>query len=580
MKRIVLIIMLAMIMSLCWILPVFAADPVLIENITPNPESAIVSVGKTVNIKVIIDPKKATNKKLEWTSSNEEIATVKNGTVKAVAPGNAEITASSTDGTNISCKIDITVVQPIAKITASESKLVLAPKTTWKPEITIEPKNATVQKLAWSSSNDKIAHVDENGEISAIAVGKCNIIGAATDGSKKKVTIALQVKEHDILILVPGEVSVDFDTRNSSYGSYFQVGRLVISDTEDTTVTFKNGLVCEGSGNRKLRPLKPGSETIESVTKHNGKKVTARHSHTVFISQSAVPLENDDEIGRLEAESYEGHTYQVFYSSRSWDDAEAFCEKHNGHLVTITGEKEQKFIERYLAKAEKQESYWIGLNSGKSSSFSRWVTKEAISFTKWMDNNPDRGQPNSCVRIAASEYSDSNRWKMNRGTWDDESSTYYYINGFICEWDEENSPNVLSPLEPKMAESSSQEAKQETSTVQDEPTFTISSDKESPYVQTLILNAKKDTENTIHGYFIPAGKYKVTNLLSDKALKISPYENTRQTIDGNEEYKQSKDHEPILVFPDSTKELTVGENEFILFLYDEFSAYFEKVSNL
>lgn len=568
MKKTCFILFLVMILSVSFVLPAFAADPVPVESITLDQESAVVSVGKALNVKATIAPKNATAKKPDWTSSDESIATVQNGKVKGIAPGTATITAKATDESGVSASMEITVVQPIKKITSTDAKLILAPGTTWKPEITITPADASIKKLAWTSSNDKIANVDENGEISAVAVGKCNIVGAAKDDSRQKITISVQVKEHDILILEPGEAQVNFPTRASSYGSYIQIGSWSHSETEDTTVTFKNGLVCEGSSEGKIQPLKPGSETIEVVVKRNRKKVLRKNTYTVFVAQTAVTVENEETIGRLEAESYNGHTYQVFYSGRPWDEAEAFCEKLGGHLATITGENEQKFIERYLAKAEKQQSYWIGLTTGKGRAFTAWVTKEAISFTKWMDGNPDRNQPDTCVRIAASEYDDQNNWTMRRGTWDDESSTYYYINGFICEWDEENSPNVLPVAGTETAEAD--EALPDASSV------TIKAGEECAFGRELTLNAGKDTENTLIGYFLPAGTYTVTNNNPDNAVKITLYENTRQTIEGNEEFKTAKDQKPVMLFPGKTGEMTFSGDQFVLFSDEEFDVLFEK----
>ena len=564
-------IILSLLFALCLVLPAAAADPVPVENITLDPVSAVVSVGKTVNVKAIIEPKNATAKKPEWSSSDESVATVQNGKVKGIAPGTATITAKATDDSGVSATMEITVVQPVKKIKSSDTKLILAPGTIWKPEITIEPADATIQKLAWTSSNDKVANVDENGEISAVAAGKCNIVGTATDDSKQKITISVQVKEHDILILTPGEIQVSFETRGNWVGSRLQIGSRVWEESEETVVTFKNNMVCEGSAEHKLRPLKPGSETVEITKKHNGKKVTGKTTYTVFIAQAAVPMESDAEIGRMEAESYEGHTYQVFYSGRSWEDAEAFCEKHGGHLVTITGEKEQKFLERYLAKAEKKESYWIGLNSGKSTKFSAWITKEAISYTKWADGNPDRNAPYSCGRMAASDYSDNNNWTMGRGCWDDEGNNYYYIAGFICEWDEENSPNVLPPLEAVETG-----VETEAVTIPEADTIILTAGEDSPYAIELTLNAGEGNESTFFGYFLPAGTYTVTNQHTELTIIITPYENVRQTVDGSEEFKTSKDKKPVMLFPGKTGEITIGENEFILFSDENFNVLFER----
>lgn len=570
MRKTYLSVFISILLVLCTILPASAADPVPVESITLDPASAVISVGKTLNVKATIAPKNATAKKPDWTSSDETVATVQNGKVKGIAPGTATITAKATDDSGTTATLEVTVVQPVKKITADNPKLVLAPGTTWKPDITIEPADATIQKLTWTSSNDKVANVDETGEISAAAVGKASITGTATDDSKQKVTISVQVTEHEVTILTPNEVNVSFDTRPSAYSSRLQIGSFVREESEETTITFKNGLVCEGSAEHKLRPLKPGSGSVEIVTKHNGKKVTRKESHSVFVAQSAVPTESDKEIGRLEAESYEGHTYQIFCSSRSWDDAKAFCEKHGGHLATITSDKEQKFLERYLAKAEKKESYWIGLDSGKSKKFSKWITGEAISYTKWSDGNPDGNEPShNCGRMAASEYADNNNWTMGRGTWDDVDANYYWINGFICEWDEENSPNAL-PVTTASDETDTAE------TPEMPESITLQGGQENAWSQSLTLNAGKDTEYTFIGYFLPAGTYTATNMDDNSAVQITVYRNVRRTVDGVEEFTTDPDKKPLLLFPGKSKELTLDDNEFIKLSDDAGTVLIEK----
>ena len=57
--------------------------------------------------------KAPTNSALTWTSSNESIATVdQNGKVTPVAPGNATITATAKDGSNVSGSCKVTVTEP------------------------------------------------------------------------------------------------------------------------------------------------------------------------------------------------------------------------------------------------------------------------------------------------------------------------------------------------------------------------------------------------------------------------------------------------------------------------------------
>ena len=54
----------------------------------------VLNVNETIRIKTTIKPANATNQVVSWSSSNEEVAIVDNGIVRAVAEGNADITAT------------------------------------------------------------------------------------------------------------------------------------------------------------------------------------------------------------------------------------------------------------------------------------------------------------------------------------------------------------------------------------------------------------------------------------------------------------------------------------------------------
>lgn len=92
--------------------------PYLLWEIDINPvadvkfdkTTMLIAVGKTETITASVLPLGATNKRLEWNTSNAAIATVDNGVVTAVGVGSATITATSTDGSNIStiCKVTVT----------------------------------------------------------------------------------------------------------------------------------------------------------------------------------------------------------------------------------------------------------------------------------------------------------------------------------------------------------------------------------------------------------------------------------------------------------------------------------------
>ena len=82
-----------------------------VADISFDKTTLVLAVGKSETINANVLPLGATNKRLEWTSSSDAVATVEDGVVTAVGIGTATITATSTDGSNISATCKVTVVE-------------------------------------------------------------------------------------------------------------------------------------------------------------------------------------------------------------------------------------------------------------------------------------------------------------------------------------------------------------------------------------------------------------------------------------------------------------------------------------
>ncbi|MBR4389981.1 MAG: Ig-like domain-containing protein [Prevotella sp.] len=80
-----------------------------VAGISFDKTTLIIAIGSEETITASVMPLGATNKQLSWTSSNEEVATVENGVVTAVAVGTAIITASATDGSGVTANCQVTV---------------------------------------------------------------------------------------------------------------------------------------------------------------------------------------------------------------------------------------------------------------------------------------------------------------------------------------------------------------------------------------------------------------------------------------------------------------------------------------
>ena len=157
-----------------------------------------VQKGKTVNIKATVKPKNASNKKLKYKTSNKKIATVNSkGKVKGIKNGTVTITVTAADGSKkkATCKVGVYTAK-IKKATVSPSKKTLnvGKTVTLKTKIK-SPSKGAVNLFTWTSSNKKVASVDAKGKVKALKAGTATITGTAADGSKKKVTCKITVKQ-------------------------------------------------------------------------------------------------------------------------------------------------------------------------------------------------------------------------------------------------------------------------------------------------------------------------------------------------------------------------------------------------
>ncbi len=88
----------------------------LVTNISLNEESLTIEKGKTAILTATILPENAENKEIEWSSSNETVASVANGVVTAKTAGKATITAKTKDGSNIEASCAVTVTMTVSNL--------------------------------------------------------------------------------------------------------------------------------------------------------------------------------------------------------------------------------------------------------------------------------------------------------------------------------------------------------------------------------------------------------------------------------------------------------------------------------
>ncbi|MBD5361781.1 MAG: leucine-rich repeat protein [Bacteroides sp.] len=166
-------------------------ETTLAESIVINHQDANIKVGEKLQLIATVLPNTATNPTVEWTSSNSGVVSVDaNGVITAISEGDAIVTASSTDGSNLHTDCIITVEPtPVECVTIYDPDKWLKDGETVTLSYSIYPPTATDQSLTWESDNNDIATV-ENGIVTAHSqLGDAHITATASNGVKASVGI-------------------------------------------------------------------------------------------------------------------------------------------------------------------------------------------------------------------------------------------------------------------------------------------------------------------------------------------------------------------------------------------------------
>ncbi|MEL4860249.1 Ig-like domain-containing protein [Pseudoflavonifractor phocaeensis] len=146
--------------------------------------------GETLKLEAEVLPEDATNKTVHWTSSREAVATVEDGLVTAVSPGEADIFVTTDGGLYATCAV--TVEEPVSGIVLNKVSLSLKVGGTETLTATVSPENATNKAIKWTSTKENVATV-KDGQVTAVGVGTTTI-AAITDDDGKTATCTVTVE--------------------------------------------------------------------------------------------------------------------------------------------------------------------------------------------------------------------------------------------------------------------------------------------------------------------------------------------------------------------------------------------------
>ena len=248
-----------------------------------TPETAATGESAATDEKVAKAAEKLT---IEWTSSDESVATVdETGTVTAVAAGEANVTASVKDA-DIAASTHIKVVVTPTGVAAPESiDLVTNGENTKDLYAKLIPADATDVKLAYESSDESVATVDETGKVTAVANGECTIttyvVADAKDADASELSaVAVEAADSEEVDDSVATMPEDLAAMDSAFGVVpenlkAETKVTVTTNVESVTLDKTEGVLTVGNTVTVTATVTPDTATNASVTWSSSDEVIA-----------------------------------------------------------------------------------------------------------------------------------------------------------------------------------------------------------------------------------------------------------------------------------------------------------------
>lgn len=260
-----------------------AAQEYLVAVIKPaarvqiTAEAKSVAVGETMGLSATVAPADATISAVEWSSGDERIATVdEKGVVTGVKKGSTRITAKAADGSNVRTNISVSVTQNAEAISLDKAEITVSTGKSGMLKATVLPKDASDKGVIWTSSDERIATVNQQGRVTGVARGDCEIIAVSRsmgEAVQAKATVHVQqpikkVTFGDAPVIYAGESakltwSIEPSDATNQALKFTSGNKKVLTVDEDGTIyglkageTFVNAVTTDGTNKRARIKIK------------------------------------------------------------------------------------------------------------------------------------------------------------------------------------------------------------------------------------------------------------------------------------------------------------------------------------
>ena len=262
-----------------------------VEGVELNKNTLELTKGQTEKLTATITPEDAADLTVTWTSSKTDVATVADdGTVTAVATGEATITVTTTDGSfTDTCKV--TVTNPATGITLNKTETTITKGQSETLTATVTPDDADDKTVTWASSDETVATVDENGEVTAVKGGTATITASTVNDKKAVCTVTVYAPVTGLEITEP-------ESSRLATGSTLKLATVVTpEDASDKSVTWKSSDETKATvaADGTVTAVAPGEVTI-TATSNDNDEITDSVTLTIYVAVTGVTLDKEDTV--------------------------------------------------------------------------------------------------------------------------------------------------------------------------------------------------------------------------------------------------------------------------------------------
>ena len=273
----------------------------LATEITLEPQAKTLNVGESFVLLPTVLPENANDKSVTWSSNSPTVASVDSlGNVTALKRGTATITATTKDGSNLNASCVVAVLQPVTGISLNENShtLLYNDQETYSFTLTATtlPNNANNHVVQWASSDENIATVTDDGEVTSTGLGTAVITATTTDGSNLSDSCVVTVEP-----VQTTSFSIDKIKEVLTIGNSLQVTGTVddAATIKNFSWTSSNDAVASVDANGLVRGVGAGTASITATT-IDGSDLSASCVIQVLYPSETAGAGDVNEDGRID----------------------------------------------------------------------------------------------------------------------------------------------------------------------------------------------------------------------------------------------------------------------------------------